>query len=517
MDMSPSVARTPLAPADLRVLTDQMTKGAITPLEACQRVMAGGVLLTQDAEIFFGEVFKRGGSTAADLILDHLSVLRIGYTSIATARYLGTLLLDYATDPDVARKILSWFPDFVDVSGVLEYLSVQDETDAHFYRELLYTFATDPQTQAGDARVSHLLMAILYRTPEWIGYIFSRLEGVHTEIDLARVLVAAGEIDVATHVLYPHLSLLGRIALDWDGLVRWVLQTYPNRRVEAVSALLEGASRGRTAMDNVCVDLAKEVKQEELPAFLQLVERQYQDEGWPSALMLELLKNRHLSLNILVDSQRSFSFYRNVVKQLSLIADQSASETKTMDVKQLLTRIVDDVHIARLDAAAYSVLLYEVARRKGEGDLNELRIRLLERMDFVHAPLVHSAFFEPLRGYALDPLHAQRLLEKIIRHGTYPFHERAFLLQVLDAVDEEAFHQFVVRYSQGIFSSAQEAEMFYLALAETAPERFAPIYLVHRRTFRRTFAQHSDADKRIYAASLPYVAFWRRIQSFLLG
>ncbi len=517
MDTSFSAVQASLTPADLRALTDQVTRGVLTPLQASERVAVGGVLLTHDAEAFFGEVLKHGGASVANLILEHLPMLRVGHTSTSTARYLGTLLLDYATDPDVSRKILAWHPNFIDVPAVLEHISIQDETDLHFYQDLLCTVAKEVRGYSAGERTSRLLIALLHQAPEWIGQVVSALDRVQTELDLDLFLKAVAELGVAKEALFPQLPLIGRVSSNWSRIVEWTLRTYSERRIEALGKLLEQNRTNSYSIEGAFVRLAKEVVVQELPAFVQLLERYRRQEDWPNKVIIELLYNQQLPLEVLVDSQRSFSLYRNIVASLSSIFDRTSDGETSLDIKRLLTRIVDDANFGNLDVTTYSSLLYEVSRRKGQGDLNALRIQLLERIDFKHASIFHSAFFEALRGYFIEPVHAQRLLEKIVRYGKFPFHEREFLLQLLECVDQETFTNFTVRYSQALFASEHEAERFYLSLAQTLPERFAPVYMLNRRTFRRSFGKYSDADKQIYKLSWPYLTFSQRLQAFIFG
>ncbi len=517
MDVPLSVVGQALTPGDVRSLADQISEGALTPLQACERVTQGGFLLTHDAELFFSELFKRGGAAVANLLLDHLSMIRIGHTSTATAKYLGNLLLDYATDQSVSHKLLAWYPNFIEVPAVLDHLSIQDEADLAFYQDYLRTLAKETNAYTAGERVSRLLMAVLQRAPDWIGQFVSALDQLQTELNLDPFLRMVAEKQVAKDVLFSQLPLIGRVAANWSRVVEWVLRAYPERRIEALGGLLEGNQLRSIALEDAFVALARELESSELPAFIQLLERHRRQEDWPKKVVIELLYNPQLNLEILVDSQRSFSLYRNIIGSLALIFDRTSDGEKRLDIKQLLNRIVDDSNFGNLDLTTYSALLYEISRRKGQGDLNPLRIHLLERIDFKHASLFHAAFFEALRGYFIEPIHAQRLLEKIVRYGKYPFAEREFLLQLLECVDQETFTNFTLRYSQGLFSSDQIAERFYLVLAQTLPERFAPVYMLNRRVFKRSFAKYSDTDKTIYKLCWPYLTFGQRFQAFLFA
>jgi hypothetical protein len=515
MDTTLPVVPGSLTPSDLRVLMDKLVDGSLPPLQASEQVLERGVLLTRDAELFFGEALKRGGSQVANVILDHLALIRVGHTSTSAAKYLGNALLDHTTDPDVSRKLLAWYPDFIEVPAVLEYLSIQDQDDLEFYQELLRQLIRDVSSYAVGDRVSHLLIAVLQRAPEWVGRVLSALEQVQTEVNLDVFLKAAAEIGTAKEALFAQLTLIGRIAAHWSRVVEWVLRVYPEHRIEALSQLIAQARIQSYSIEEAFVLLARELRPTELGAFVQLIERHRRQEDWPTKVVVELLYNKQLSLEELVDSQRSFSLYRNIIGSLSSLLDRTSDGDKALDVKRLLTRIVEDSNFGNLDVTTYSALLYEVSRRKGQGDLNPLRIHLLERIDFKHADIFHSAFFEALRGFFIEPVHAQRLLEKIVRYGKYPFFETEFLLQLLECVDQETFVNFTLRYSQALFDSEHAAERFYLSLAQTLPERFAPVYMLNRRVFKRSFAKYSTADKTIYKLCWPYLTFGQRIKAFI--
>lgn len=506
-----------LSPADLSALTSLVREGAVTPLQAAERVASGGVLLTSDSEIFFGEVLKHGGATAANVIVDHLPMLRVGHTSASSAKYLGNLLLDYSTDPDVSRKILAWYPPFIDVPAVLTHLSIQDEHDLSFYQGLLLQFIKDVDSYRASDRVSHVLVATLEHAPEWIGKLLSALEQVQTELNLDAFLRAAAEIGVAKEALFSQLPLIGRITTQWSRVIEWIFRVYPERRIEALSKFLEQGQGDHYLMEQAFVLLARELVPAELPAFVQLLERHRRQEDWPTKVIVELVYNPKLSLDELVDSQRSFSLYRNIIGSLSSLFDRTSDGDKALDIKRLLTRIVDDNNFSNLDVSTYNSLLYEVARRKGQGDLNALRIRLLEQIDFKHANIFSAAFFEALRGFFIEPVHAQRLLEKIVRYGKYPFYDTDFLIQLLECVDQETFKNFTLRYSQALFDAPYDAERFYLALAAKIPERFAPVYMFNRKTFRQVFAKYSTADKDIFKACWPYLSFGQRLRAFIFG
>ena len=518
MDDALPVASASITPDHLRTLTNQVSEGVLTPLKASEEVARAGVLLTSDAEHFFSEVLKRGGAPVADLILQHLAMLRVGHTSASAARYLGNSLLDYATDPDVSRKILNWYPDFIDVDSVLDHLRIEDDVDLGFYQELLGRLIRDVSSYRVGNRVSRLLIAVLQHATPWIGRLLEALDQVQTEIDLDLFLKTAAEIGTAKEPLFAHLPLIGRIGAHWSRAVEWVLRVYPDRRIEALGKLLEQNRLNSYTIEEAFVFLARELKNGEVPAFVQLIERYRRQEDWPTKVVIELLYNPHLTMDELVDSQRSFSLYRNVVNSLSSIFDRTSDGERTLDIKRLLNKILEDTNFGNLDVSTYSSLLYEVSRRKGQGDLNPLRVQLLERVDFKHANIFTSAFFEALRGYFIEPPHAQRLLEKMVRYGKIPFpYETEFLIQVLECVDQETFTNFTLRYSQSLFESPHQAEKFYLALAHTIPERFAPVYMFNRKAFRRSFPQYSDADKQIYKLCWPYLSFGQRFKAFLFG
>lgn len=519
MDDVSSVVPSSITPDHLRALTHQVSEGALTPLQASEQVARAGALLTSDAEHFFSEVLRRGGAPVANLILDHLSMLRVGHTSASIARYLGNSLLDYATDPDVSRKILSWHPDFVDVDSVMDHVRIEDESDLAFYQELLRQLIRDVSSYRVGDRVSRLLIGVLHHATSWVGRVLEALDQVQTEIDLDLFLKTAAEVDTAKEVLFPQLPLIGRIGAHWSRSVEWILRVYPDRRrIEALAKLLEQNRLNAFTIEEAFVLLARELKSGEVPAFIQLLEHHRRQEDWPTKVVIELLYNPKLSLDELVDSQRSFSLYRNVVNALSSILDRTSNGDRALDIKRLFTRILEDTNFSNLDVSTYSSLLYEVSKRKGQGDLNPLRIQLLERIDLKHANIFTSAFFEALRGYFIEPPHAQRLLEKMVRYGKIPFpHETEFLIQVLECVGQETFTSFTLRYSQPLFESSYQAEKFYLALATTIPERFAPVYMLNRRVFRRSFPQYSDADKQIYKLCWPYLSFGQRLKAFLFG
>ncbi len=517
MDAPLPVAPSALSPAELGGLTEQLRTGSLAPLQASEQVMAGGVLLTHDAEVFFGEVLKRGGSAVADLILDHLAMLRVGHTSASAAKYLANLLLDYSTDPDVARKLLSWYPDLIDNPAVLMHLQINDETDLGFYQQFFLQLIRDVDSYRAASRVSEILVATLKHSPAWVGKLLSILQNVQTEINLDTFLKTAAEIGTAKEVLYDQLPLIGRITAQWSRVVEWILSVYPDRRIEALGKLLEQSRIEPYLLEQAFVLLARELSVDELPAFVQLLERHRRQEDWPTKVVVELLYNKRLSLDELVDSQRSFSLYRNIIGSLSTILDRTSDGDTALDIKRLLNRIVDDSNFANLDVTTYSSLLYEVSRRKGQGSLNELRVRLLERIDFKYASIFHSAFFEALRGFFIEPVHAQRIIEKIVRYGKYPFHDLEFLIQLLECVDQATFENFLLRYSQPLFDSPYDAERFYRALATTIPERFAPVYMLNRRTFKRSFAKYSTTDKEIYKLCWPFLTFGQRLKSFILG
>lgn len=518
MDASLStVSSMALSPADLSALTSQVREGALTPLQAAERVASGGVLLTIDSEIFFGEVLKHGGAMAANVIVDHLSVLRVGHTSASSAKYLGNLLLDYSTDPDVSRKILAWYPPFIDAPAILAHLSIKDEQDLDFYQGLLLQFIKDVDSHRASDRVSHVLVAALQHAPEWVGKLLSVLDQIQTEINLDTFLRAAAEIGAAKEALFSQLSLIGRITTQWSRVVEWIFRVYPDRRIEALAKFLEQGRGDRYLVEEAFVVLARELVPAELPAFIQLIERHRRQEDWPTKVIVELVYNPKLSLDELVDSQRSFSLYRNIIASLSSLFDRTSDGDRALDIKRLLTRVVDDNNFSNLDVSTYNSLLYEVSRRKGQGDLNALRIRLLEQIDFKHANIFHAAFFEALRGFFIEPIHAQRLLEKIVRYGKYPFHETDFLIQLLECVDQETFKNFTLRYSQALFDSSYNAERFYLELAAKVPERFAPVYMFNRKTFRQSFAKYSTADKEIFKTCWPYLSFGQRFKAFIFG
>jgi hypothetical protein len=519
LSMDASFAATPvsLTPSDLRALMEKLSQGSLTPFQASEQALGGEVLLTRDAELFFGEALKHGGAQVANLIVDHLSVLRVGHTSASTAKYLGNLLLDYSTDPDVSRKILAWYPDFIDVPAILEHLSIQDERDLSFYQELFRRLIREGDSYSAGDRISKLLVAVLKLAPAWIGRLLSALDQVQTEIDLEPFLKMAAEIGTAKEEIYEQLPLIGRVATQRMRLMDWVFRVYPERRIEALGRILEQARFTSMNAEDAFVSLARGLNTKDLPAFTQLLERYRKQEDWPRKVVIELLYNPNIPMEELVDSQRSFSLYRNVINCLSDLLDRTSDGDRSLDIKRLLTRIVDDTNFGTLDVTTYSALLYEVSRRKGQGDLNPLRILLLERIDFKHATIFHSAFFEALRGYFIEPMHAQRILEKIVRYGKYPFHETDFLLQLLECVDQEVFANFTLRYSQALFDTAYTAERFYLALAGTLPERFAPVYMFHRKIFKRSFAKYSDTDKTIYKLCWPYLSFGQRFKAFIFG
>lgn len=517
MDASFAASPVALTPSDLRALMDKLSQGSLTPFQASEQALGGEVLLTRDAELFFGEALKHGGAQVANLIVDHLSVLRVGHTSASTAKYLGNLLLDYSTDPDVSRKILAWYPDFIDASAILQHLSIQDEQDLSFYQEFLRQLIQRGSGYSVGDRVCKLLIAVLRQAPEWIGRLLSALDQVQTEIDLEPFLKTAAEIGAAKEQIFEQLPLIGRVATQRVRLMEWIFRVYPDRRIEALGKILEQARLTSTSVEDAFVSLARELSAEELPAFTQLLERHRKQEDWPKKVVVELLYNPKIPLEELVDSQRSFSLYRNIINSLATLLDRTSDGDRSLDIKRLLTRIVDDTNFGTLDVTTYSALLYEVSRRKGQGDLNTLRILLLERIDFKHATIFHLAFFEALRGFFIEPMHAQRVLEKIVRYGKYPFHETDFLLQLLECVDQEVFANFTLRYSQALFDTAYTAERFYLALAGALPERFAPVYMFNRRLFKRSFAKYSDTDKTIYKLCWPYLSFGQRFKAFIFG
>ncbi len=515
MDTSLSAAPSSLTPDDLRGLIDGLSTGSLTPFQASEQALSRGVLLTRDAEVFFGDAMKRGGAEIANLIVDHLSGLRVGHTSAATATYLVNLLLDHATDPDVSRKILAWYPGSVDNPAVLQHVALEDTADLEFYQGLLRQLVQSTSTYSAGDKVSKLLIAILRQSPQWIGRVLLALEDVQTELDLDQFLRTAAELGTANEVLFQVLPLLGRIVSQRARLMDWIFRVYPNQRIEALSKLLEQSRLSSLTIDEAFGSLAKELSSAELPAFIQLVERQRRQEDWSKKVVIELLYNAKLPLEELVDSQRSFSLYRNIISSLSSILDRTSDGDRSLDIKRLLTRIIDDTNFGNLDLTTYSSLLYEVSRRKGQGDLNPLRIQLLERIDFKHASIFNSAFFEALQSFFIEPPHAQRLLEKVVRFGKYPFNDTAFLLHLLECVDQEAFTNFVLRYSQPLFDTTYQAEKFYLSLAQTLPERFASVYMFNRKVFKRSFSQYSDTDKNIYKLCWPYLTFGQRLKAFI--
>jgi hypothetical protein len=311
MDASLSkVSSMALSPADLSALTSLVREGAVTPLQAAERVASGGVLLTSDSEIFFGEVLKHGGATAANVIVDHLPMLRVGHTSASSAKYLGNLLLDYSTDPDVSRKILAWYPPFIDVPAVLTHLSIQDEHDLSFYQGLLLQFIKDVDNYRASDRVSHVLVATLEHAPEWIGKLLSALEQVQTELNLDAFLRAAAEIGVAKEALFSQLPLIGRITTQWSRVIEWIFRVYPERRMEALSKFLEQGQGDRYLMEQAFVLLAGELVPAELPAFVQLLERHRRQEDWPTKVIDELSKRFVVSHFANDRFKRKFSFYR---------------------------------------------------------------------------------------------------------------------------------------------------------------------------------------------------------------
>lgn len=506
-----------VTPAELRSLIDKLSEGSITPLAASEQALVGDVLLTRDAELFFGEAIRHGGAPVANAVLDRLSILRVGHTSASAARYLANLLLDYATDPDVSRKLLAWSPELVEVRAIFEHLSIQDEEDLAFYQNLVRHLIRDSASLSSEERVSTVFVAVLRRSPEWIGHMLSALDQVQTEIDLGTFLRTATELGVAKELIFEQLPLIGRVASPGTRIMEWIFRTYSDRRIEALSKVLEQSRLSSFATEDAFTSLAEAMSSEELPAFIQLLERFRRQEDWPKRVIIALMYNENLSLDDLIDSQRSFSLYRNIIGSLAMILDRTSDGDRSLDIKSLLARIIEDVNFGTLDITTYGALLYEISRRKGQGDLNPLRIQLLERIDFAHASIFHSAFFNALRGFFIEPKHAERLLEKIVRHGTYPFHETEFLIQLLESVDQETFANFILRYSRALFDSEFEFERFCLALLHAVPERLAPVYLFHRRTFKKSFGKYSDTDAKIFKECWPHLSFGQRLKAFIFS
>lgn len=514
MDASSETSVFSLTPTEIKALIQALQSGQMTSKAIAERIATQGLLLSSDAEILFTELFKQGGATAANIILDHLSMLRFGYTSTSSAKYLCTLLLDYADDSAISRKLLAWFPASLDIPAVFSRMQLEEEEDLRVYQDLLLALAREPEQVANHQRISQLLIKILETSPGWIGVFFSALQSVQTELELELFLNRVTENELAKQAMFEQLPLLSSVSRSWSRLVLWVLRTYPERRLEALEKLLEQHRMSSYAIDDTLALFARELTKAELSSFLHLIERQRRQENWPVKVVVELVHNPRLSLEELVNSRQSLTLYRNILHQLSFILDRQPDEGSAFNQKQLFKRLIEDVHFSQLDESMYRSLQQEMFKRATPTEAQILRTDWLDRVDFKFAQIFERDFFEGLAEGSIDPFRARRLIEKIIRHGTYPFGELHFLVQLLEAADEETFNNLILRYGQALFISEEILEEFYLAVATELPERFAPLYAKHRKEFVQFFGKQSGTDKEIYELCSPYLDSTQRLRGF---
>ncbi len=478
------------------------------------QIFANGLLYLGDygTNRLVERVLLHGGASSASLLVQHLDSFKPAHDNDYTQRDLIVGILKYKNDTETIERLFHWFPQLLQHKDTIKLLPVSSATEIKLHKKLLEIILTLPVYT--ESQIDDYVFSLCVCSNNALPDLLDELTSLFSRLNLKKVVEYFCERQLLLDVFRTRIPALV-FCKDSTRFSDILLRTFPDQYVSIVLSYLETPFAESYQVKEMLQECPKKhLNQDNWDVFVRTMEQRNIFEYLPEKAVLGLFQNPNLSIDQIINSEKSFKLYRSVVNYLQYIIDQFINANQKVLVMGILNRVIADPNYLQIEDKEKLVVIRILSKVDPTQEVHNTKLLLLTKQVFIDGVYGEDLIAHFDRFYTSSTI-AEQLLENLFSLPVFPYRDCNFLVSLFASVDSSLFSLQLLTKLSHYFSYEYQLEDMFLLLAKKQIHNFAFLYTKHNKQLSKSFSKYSTKAKEIRKICWRQLGFLDRFKCLL--